>query len=115
MKVRLLFLCVVLFNQFTIKAQSEKEHTIKVEIIQNAFMCPNLSMKLNRTIVQREKDMHHLVIADDYNSATFTTPNSSICNMDSVVKIFVKESEFPFHIFQSIQIDGVFVYKKVKK
>ncbi len=75
-------------------------------------MCPNLGMKIKRTLIIRKNDMTDWKTAPDNNSAVFKTTNASLCNKDSILKIFVKESEFPMHIIKSIQIDGLEVYKK---
>ncbi len=93
-------------------SQNSDAHTIKVEIENNAFMCPNLGMKIKRTFIQRQSYLSNWQVASDYNSATFSTTNSSICNKDSIIKIFVKESEYPYHIIKSIHIDNVEAYKK---
>ncbi len=93
-------------------SQNGDIHTIKVEIDNNAFMCPNLGMKIKRTFIQRQSYLSNWQVASDYNSATSSTTNSSICNKDSIIKIFVKESEYPYHIIKSIQIDNVEAYKK---
>jgi hypothetical protein len=93
-------------------SQDNTAHNVAIEIENNAFMCPNLTMKINRTLIQRQSQISNWVVASDYNSATFSTTNASLCNKDSIVKIFVKESEYPYHIINSIHVDGIEIYKK---
>ena len=89
-----------------------KQHIVQVQINNNAFMCPNLSMKIKRVVVQRKTDITNWQVATDYNNASFTTTNSTICNSDSIIKIFTKEAEYPLGIIQTIRIDGSEVYKR---
>jgi hypothetical protein len=91
------------------------EHTIKVEINNNAYRCPNLIMKIKRTVAERKTDMLNWQVSPDYNTATFTTANATICNADSIIKIFNKEAEYPVQIIQHIYIDGKEVYKHTEK
>jgi hypothetical protein len=92
-------------------SQNGDSHTVKVEIDNNAYMCPNLNMKIKRTFIQRQSQLSNWQVAPDYNSATFIA-TGSVCNKDSILKIFVKESEYPLHIVKSIYIDNVEAYKK---
>ena len=105
----LFFICIAVSDSFS---QNSDTHTIKVEIENNAFMCPNLGMKIKRTFIQRQDHLSNWQVAGDYSSATFSTTNSSICTKDSIIKIFVRESEYPLHIIKSIQIDNVNAYTK---
>lgn len=107
-----LLICSLCFSLINGYSQEVTSHNIKVEIENNAFMCPNLNMKIKRTLIQRQAQISDWKVALDYNSATFTTTNSSLCNKDSIIKIFVKESEYPFHIIKSIQVDNVEVHTK---
>ena len=110
----LVFLLTV-FSNTTIAQTGNNEHTIKVEINNNAYRCPNLIMKIKRTVIERKTDMQNFQVSADYNTATFTTPNTAICNADSVIKIFNKEAEYPVQIIQHIYIDGKEVYKHTEK
>ncbi len=110
MKKIILFIC--LFFSINVYSQETVTHKVKVEIGLNAFMCPNLSMKIKRTLILRKNEISDYKVSADNNSAVFLTTNLLICNKDSIIKIFVKESEFPYHIIQSIQIDDNEVYKK---
>lgn len=101
----------ILFSVTAVSAQNGEMHAVKVEIENNAFMCPNLGMKIKRTFIQRQGQVSNWQVANDYNSATFLS-TASICNKDSILKIFVKESEYPLHIIKSIHIDNVEAYKK---
>lgn len=101
----------IFFSVSAASAQNGDTHTVKVEIENNAFMCPNLGMKIKRTFIQRQSQVSNWQVATDYNSATFLS-TGSICNKDSILKIFVKESEYPLHIIKSIHIDNVEAYKK---
>lgn len=106
----ILFIC--LCGSVNIYSQELIAHKIKVEIAINALMCPNLNMKIKRTFIQRNNELSNFQVASDNNSAVFQTSNPLLCNKDSIIKIFVKESEFPYHIIQSITIDENEVYKK---
>lgn len=106
----ILFIC--LCGSVNIYSQELISHKIKVEIAINALMCPNLNMKIKRTFIQRNNELSNWQVASDNNSAVFQTSNPLLCNKDSIIKIFVKESEFPYHIIQSITIDENEVYKK---
>lgn len=103
---------VTSLNTLLVAQNDVKPHTVQVEINNNAFMCPNLSMKIKRVVVQRKTDIANWKVATDYNNASFTTTNSAICNMDSIIKIFTKEAEYPLGIIQAIHIDGNEVYKR---
>ena len=111
---KLILSIYIYFSVITIGySQNSLDHKIRVEIENDAFMCPNLGMKKKRTLIQRKSQIDNWLVASDYNSATFTTNNNTnLANKDSIVKIFVKESEYPLHIIKSIQIDDVEVYKK---
>lgn len=110
MKTIILFICLCV--SFNVHSQELSTHKVKVEIGINALMCPNLSMKIKRTFIQRSSELSNWQVASDNNSAVFLTSNSLLCNKDSIIKIFVKESEFPYHIIQSIQIDDNEIYRK---
>lgn len=110
MKKLLIFLGA--FVSMTNAYSQDATHTVRVAVENNSYMCPNLGMKINRTVIQRAGQMNDWQVSEDKSSATFSTKNSSICNKDSIVKIFVKESEFPFHIITSIKIDTTEVYSK---
>jgi hypothetical protein len=110
MKKIVLYTC--LFFSINVYSQQPSTHKVKIEIGINALMCPNLSMKINRTFIQRNKELSDWKVATDNNSALFLISNPLLCNKDSILKIFVKESEYPLHIIQSIQIDDLEVYKK---
>lgn len=110
MKKLILFICFCF--SLNVYSQEQTTHKVRVEIGLNAFMCPNLSMKLKRTLIQRKDQIRDYKVSSDNNSAVFLTSNPLICNKDSIIKIFVKESEFPYHILQTIQIDDIEVYKK---
>lgn len=111
MKKLILFICLCV--SINLYSQDLTSHKVKVEIGLNAFMCPNLLMKINRTLIQRKTEISNWKIMPDYSTAEFLTSNSLLCNKDSIIKIFVKESEYPFHIIQSIQIDDNEVYNKL--
>lgn len=110
MKKLILFICLCF--SFSLYSQDQASHKIKVEVDINSFMCPNLGMKIKRTMLQRKNEISGFKVAPDDASAEFFTPNSLIANKDTILKIFVKESEFPFHIIRSIQIDDNEVYRK---
>lgn len=110
MRKTILFICLCV--SINVYSQELSSHKIKVEIGINALMCPNLSMKIKRTFIQRNTELSNWQVATDNNSAVFQTSNPLLCNKDSIIKIFVKESEFPYHIIESIQIDDNEVYKK---
>lgn len=110
MKQIILFICFCF--SLNVYSQEQSDHKVRVEIGLNAFMCPNLSMKLKRTLIQRKDQIRDYKVSSDNNSAVFQTSNPLLCNKDSIIKIFVKESEFPYHIIESIQIDDNEVYKK---
>ena len=110
MKKFILFISLIL--SINVYSQDNPTHKVKVDIDINAFMCPNLSMKIKRTLIQRKDAISDWVVSPDYSSAEFLTSNSLLCNKDSILKIFVKESEFPLHIIKSIYIDDNEVYKK---
>jgi hypothetical protein len=111
MRTSLLIVSFVLFMAAGAFSQNGDSHTVKVEIDNNAFMCPNLNMKIKRTFIQRQSQLSNWKVGADYNSATFLT-TGSVCNKDSILKIFVKESEYPLHIIKSIYIDNIEAYKK---
>ena len=110
MKKLILFICFCV--SINVYSQDNSAHNIKIEIENNAFMCPNLNMKIKRTLIQRQNQINNWVVASDYNSATFSTNTIDLCNKDSIIKIFVKESEYPKHIIKSIRIDDALVYTK---
>lgn len=110
MKKNLFFICFCI--SLNVYSQGQPSHKIKVEIGLNAFMCPNLNMKIKRTLIQRQNEISAYQVSSDNNTAVFFTSNPLLCNKDSIIKIFVKESEFPYHILQTIQIDDIEVYKK---
>lgn len=114
MNKKLLFIFSFLLTSYALLAQEGSTHSVFVEIENNAFMCPNLSMKINRTLIQRQNQITNWKVANDYNSVTFNTTNASLCNKDSIVKIFVKESEYPFHILNTIKVDGQELYRKAQ-
>lgn len=110
MKKLILFICLCF--SYSLYSQNHTTHKIKVDVEINSYMCPNLGMKIRRTMIQRKDEISDWKVSPDDSSGEFLTSNPLIANKDSIIKIFVKESEFPFHIISSIQIDDKEVYKK---
>lgn len=112
MKKVILFICLCFSINLYSQIQPAHKVKVKVEIELNSFMCPNLNMKIKRTLFQRKNEISEWKVSADYGSAEFLVSNPLLCNKDSIIKIFVKESEFPMHIIRTIQIDDNAVYKR---
>ncbi|MBC7411359.1 MAG: hypothetical protein H7331_02760 [Bacteroidia bacterium] len=110
MKIQLFTSLMFISITLSSVAIAQTENIIKVEINNNAYMCPNLSMKIKRTVNMRKTDITNWKVTADFSSATFTASNA-ICNKDSIIKIFTKEAEFPINTINLITINGNEVYK----
>jgi len=110
MKKLILFICLCFSS--CLYSQNPSPQKVKVAIELNAFMCPNLNMKIKRTLFQRQSEISEWKVSTDYGSAEFLVLNPLLCNKDSIIKIFVKESEFPMHIIRTIQIGDNEVYRR---
>lgn len=110
MEKLILFICICF--SFSLYSQDQSTHKVNVDVDINSFMCPNLGMKIKRTMLQRKNEISGWKVAPGDASAEFFTSNPLIANKDTILKIFVKESEFPFHIIRAIRIDDKEVYRK---